>query len=205
MKKILNKYGTLFLFIVFLVICLIINSVKTKQLESKIQNNCVNYTKCYMDKRINDFTEIDSNYNYTINEDSFKKTNKGYYLEVCLNKGNKKCETYKLDFNNKITDDTWIFDNKDTDSKLIEQLENLKKQNNPVNIVVQKLYDKYALPLIECGCKIDCHLEDNYNKDGTISYTIMYSKKNLKTNHYFNYVVKVNKDGSFYILDETEA
>ena len=48
-------------------------------------------------------------------------------------------------------------------------------------------------------------MEFFYEKDGTISWMISYKKKNLKTSHFQQYSVKVNSDGSYQIIDTTEA
>ena len=59
---------------------------------------------------------------------------------------------------------------------------------------------------MEMGYKIECRLLNNdYEKDGTISWMISYKKKNLKTSHFQQYSVKVNSDGSYQIIDTTEA
>ena len=81
-----------------------------------------------------------------------------------------------------------------------------KEKHNPVKKAVNSLYKKYACPLIDEGCKIECRLlRNDYEKDGTISWMISYKKKNLKTSHFQQYSVKVNRDGSYQIIDITEA
>ena len=50
-----------------------------------------------------------------------------------------------------------------------------------------------------------CGSRNDYEKDGTISWMISYKKKNLKTSHFQQYSVKVNSDGSYQIIDTTEA
>ena len=59
---------------------------------------------------------------------------------------------------------------------------------------------------MEMGCKVECRLlRNDYKKDGTISWMVSYNKKNFITSHFQQYSVKVNSDGSYKIIDTTEA
>ena len=71
---------------------------------------------------------------------------------------------------------------------------------------VNSLYKKYECTWIDKGCKVECKLLNNdYEKDGTISWMVSYNKKNFMTSHFCRYDVKVNRDGSYQIIDITEA
>ena len=59
---------------------------------------------------------------------------------------------------------------------------------------------------MEMGYKVECRLlRNDYEKDGTISWMVSYKKKNLITSHFCRYDVKVNSDGTYKIIDTTEA
>ena len=81
-----------------------------------------------------------------------------------------------------------------------------KEKHDPVHKAVDSLYHRYACPLIDMGCKVECRLlNNNYEKDGTISWMVSYNKKNFMTSHFQQYSVKVNRDGTYQIIDKVEA
>ena len=153
-----------------------------------------------------DFDDIYSGYNYLTKKDSFTKTKNGYCLDVEIREDNKTLDTLNFKFDNKVNDTVWIPDYEKLDNEIKNLLDVGKEKHNPVSKAVNSLYKKYARPLIDKGCKVECRLLNNdYEKDGTISWMVSYKKKNLKTSHFQQYSVKVNSDCSYQIIDTTEA
>ena len=135
-----------------------------------------------------------------------RKIKNGYCLNVEIKEDNKTLDTLNFEFNDKANDTLWFPDYKKLDNEIKILLRMEKEKHNPVHKAVDSLYHKYACPLIDMGCKVECKLlRNDYEKDGTISWMISYKKKNLKTSHFQQYSVKVNKDGTYKIIDKTEA
>ena len=206
MNKFLKEYKPLVIFVIFTVICLIVGVYKDKKNQEIIYKNCINDANNYMEDVIKDFNDIYGGYTYLIKEDSFAKTNNAYCLDVEIREDNKTLDTLNFTFNDKIDDTLWLIDYEKLDNEIQKLLRMEKEKHNPVKKAVNSLYKKYACPLIDEGCKIECRLlRNDYEKDGTISWMISYKKKNLKTSHFQQYSVKVNRDGSYQIIDITEA
>ena len=206
MNKLLKEYKSLFVFMIVIVILLIVGVYKDKIIRQKIYENCINYTDNYMEAAMKDFNDIYGGYTYLIKEDSFRKIKNGYCLNVEIKEDNKILDTLNFEFTDKTNDTLWLPDYKKPDNKIENLLEVEKRKHNPVEKAVDSLYKKYACPLIDDGCKVECRLlRNDYEKDGTISWMVSYKKKNLKTSHFQQYNVKVNSDGSYQIIDKTEA
>ena len=206
MNKLLKEYKGLVIFVTIIVILLIVGGYKDKIIKQKIYKNCINYTDNYMEAAMKDFNDIYGGYTYLIKEDSFRKIKNGYCLNVEIKEDNKILDTLNFEFTDKTNDTLWLPDYKKIDNKIENLLEIEKRKHDPVNKAVDSLYNKYALPLMEMGCKVECRLlRNDYKKDGTISWMVSYKKKNLKTSHFQQYSVKVNSDGSYQIIDTTEA
>ena len=210
MNKLLKKYISLGIIAILTFIFLIVGVYKDKKeqeiIRQKAYENCINGADNYMKEAMKDFNEVYCGYTYLIKEDSFTKTNNAYCLDVEIREDNKTLDTLNFEFNDKVSDTVWIPDYKKLDNKIKIVLEVAKEKHNPVSQAVNSLYDKYACPLIDKGCKVECKLlRNDYEKDGTISWMISYKKKNLMTSHFQQYSVKVNKDGSYQIIDTTEA
>ena len=206
MNKLLKEYKGLVIFVTIIVILLIMGGYKDKIIKQKIYENCINYTDNYMEAAMKDFNDIYGGYTYLIKEDSFRKIKNGYCLNVEIKEDNKILDTLNFEFTDKTNDTVWIPDYKKLDNEIKNLLDIEKEKHNPVSKAVNSLYKKYALPLIDKGCKVECRLLNNdYEKDGTISWMVSYKKKNLKTSHFQQYSVKVNSDGSYQIIDTTEA
>ena len=206
MNKLLKEYKSLVVFMIVIVILLIVEVNKDKIIRQKIYENCINYTDNYMEAAMKDFNDIQGGYTYLIKEDSFRKIKNGYCLNVEIKEDNKTLDTLNFEFNDKANDTLWFPDYKKPDNKIENLLRVEKEKHNPVNKAVDSLYHKYACPLMEMGYKIECRLlRNDYEKDGTISWMVSYKKKNLKTSHFQQYSVKVNSDGSYQIIDTTEA
>ena len=206
MNKLLKEYKGLVIFMIVIVILLIVGVYKDKIIRQKIYENCINYTDNYMEAAMKDFNDIYGGYTYLIKEDSFRKIKNGYCLNVEIKEDNKILDTLNFEFTDKTNDTLWLLDYEKLDNEIENLLEVEKRKHNPVSKAVDSLYHKYACPLMEMGYKVECRLLNNdYEKDGTISWMISYKKKNLKTSHFQQYSVKVNSDGSYQIIDTTEA
>ena len=206
MNKLLKEYKSLVIFVTIIVILLIVGGYKDKIIKQKIYENCIKYTDNYMEAAMKDFNDIYGGYTYLIKEDSFRKIKNGYCLNVEIKEDNKILDTLNFEFTDKTNDTLWLLDYEKLDNEIENLLEVEKRKHNPVSKAVDSLYHKYACPLMEMGYKIECRLLNNdYEKDGTISWMISYKKKNLKTSHFQQYSVKVNSDGSYQIMDTTEA
>ena len=206
MNKLLKEYKGLVIFVTIIVILLIVGGYKDKIIKQKIYENCINYTDNYMEAAMKDFNDIYGGYTYLIKEDSFRKIKNGYCLNVEIKEDNKILDTLNFEFTDKTDDTLWLPDYKKPDNKIENLLEIEKRKHDPVNKAVDSLYNKYACPLMEMGCKIECRLlRNDYEKDGTISWMVSYNKKNFMTSHFQQYSVKVNSDGSYQIIDKTEA
>ena len=206
MNKLLKEYKGLVIFVTIIVILLIVGVYKDKIIRQKIYENCINYTDNYMEAAMKDFNDIYGGYTYLIEKDSFAKTNNGYCLNVEIKEDNTTLDTLNFEFNDKANDTLWFPDYKKLDNKTQNLLRVEKEKHDPVHKAVDSLYHKYACPLIDSGCKVECRLlRNDYEKDGTISWMVSYKKKNLITSHFCRYDVKVNRDGSYKIIDKTEA
>ena len=206
MNKLFKEYKSLFIFVTIIVILLIVGGYKDKIIKQKIYENCINYTDNYMEAAMKDFNDIYGGYTYLIKEDSFRKIKNGYCLNVEIKEDNKILDTLNFEFTDKTNDTLWLLDYEKLDNEIENLLEVEKRKHNPVSKAVDSLYHKYACPLMEMGYKVECRLLNNdYEKDGTISWMVSYKKKNLKTSHFQQYSVKVNSDGSYQIIDTTEA
>ena len=206
MNKLFKEYKSLFVFMIVIVILLIVGVYKDKIIRQKIYENCINYTDNYMEAAMKDFNDIYGGYTYLIKEDSFRKIKNGYCLNVEIKEDNKILDTLNFEFTDKTNDTLWLPDYEKLDNEIENLLEVEKRKHNPVSKAVDSLYHKYACPLMEMGYKVECRLLNNdYEKDGTISWMVSYKKKNLKTSHFQQYSVKVNSDGSYQIIDTTEA
>ena len=206
MNKLFKEYKSLVIFVIIIVILLIVGGYKNKIIRQKIYENCIKYTDNYMEAAMKDFNDIYGGYTYSIKKDSFRKTNNGYCLNVEIREDNTTLDTLNFEFNDKANDTLWFPDYKKLDNKTQNLLEKEKEKHNPVHKAVDCLYHKYACPLIDNGCKVECKLlRNDYEKDGTISWMISYKKKNLITSHFQQYSVKVNSDGTYKIIDITEA
>ena len=206
MNKLLKEYKSLFVFMIVIVIHLIVGVYKDNIIRQKIYENCINYTDNYMEAAMKDFNDIQGGYTYLIKEDSFRKIKNGYCLNVEIKEDNKILDTLNFEFTDKTNDTLWLLDYEKLDNEIENLLEVEKRKHNPVSKAVDSLYHKYACPLMEMGYKVECRLlRNDYEKDGTISWMVSYKKKNLKTSHFQQYSVKVNSDGSYQIIDTTEA
>ena len=210
MNKLFKEYKPLVIFVIFTVICFVVGGYKNQKeqeiIRQKTYENCIIEADKYMDEAMKDFNDIYNGYTYLIEKDSFTKTNNGYCLNVEIKEDNKTLDTLNFEFNDKVNDIVWLPDYKKLDNEIQNLLEVEKEKHNPVSKAVNSLYNKYVCPLIDKGCKVECRLLNNdYEKDGTISWMISYKKKNLKTSHFCKYDVKVNRDGSYQIIDKTEA
>ena len=206
MNKLIKEYKSLVIFVTIIVILLIVGGYKDKIIKQKIYENCINYTDNYMEAAMKDFNDIYGGYTYLIKEDSFRKIKNGYCLNVEIKEDNKILDTLNFEFTDKTNDTLWLPDYEKLDNEIENLLEVEKRKHNPVSKAVDSLYHKYACPLMEMGYKVECRLLNNdYEKDGTISWMVSYKKKNLMTSHFQQYCVKVNSDGSYQIIDTTEA
>ena len=206
MNKLFKEYKSLFIFVTIIVILLIVGVCKDKKEQEIIYKNCINDTDNYMEAAMKDFNDIQGGYTYLIKEDSFRKIKNGYCLNVEIKEDNKILDTLNFEFTDKTNDTLWLPDYEKLDNEIQNLLEVEKRKHNPVSKAVDSLYHKYACPLMEMGCKVECRLlRNDYKKDGTISWMVSYNKKNLKTPHFQQYSVKVNSDGSYQIIDKTEA
>ena len=210
MNKLLKEYKSLFIFIIVIIICFIVGVYKNQKEQEIIRQetykNCIKEADNYMREVMKDFDDIYSGYTYLIKKDSFTKTNKAYCLDVEIREDNKTLDTLNFEFNDKANDTLWFPDYKKLDNEIKNLLDVGKEKHNPVSKAVNSLYKKYARPLIDKGCKVECRLlRNDYEKDGTISWMISYKKKNLITSHFQQYSVKVNSDGTYQIIDKTEA
>ena len=206
MNKLFKEYKSLVIFIIVVVILLIVGGYKDKIIKQKIYENCIKYTDNYMEAAMKDFNDIYGGYTYLIKEDSFRKIKNGYCLNVEIKEDNKILDTLNFEFTDKTNDTLWLLDYEKLDNEIENLLEVEKRKHNPVSKAVDSLYHKYACPLMEMGYKVECRLlRNDYEKDGTISWMVSYKKKNLKTSHFQQYSVKVNSDGSYQIIDTTEA
>ena len=206
MNKLFKEYKSLFVFMIVIVILLIVGGYKDKIIKQKIYENCINYTDNYMEAAMKDFNDIQGGYTYLIKEDSFRKIKNGYCLNVEIKEDNKILDTLNFEFTDKTNDTLWLPDYEKLDNEIENLLEVEKRKHNPVSKAVDSLYHKYACPLMEMGYKVECRLLNNdYEKDGTISWMVSYKKKNLMTSHFQQYSVKVNRDGTYKIIDTTEA
>ena len=209
MNKLFKEYKPLVIFVIVIIIFLVVGIYNQKEQEiirQKTYENCIIEADKYMDETMKDFNDIYNGYSYLIEKDSFTKTNNGYCLNVEIREDNKTLDTLNFEFNDKANDTLWFPDYKKLDNKIQNLLEVEKEKHNPVHKVVDCLYHKYACPLSDMGCKVECKLLRNDDeKDGTISWMISYKKKNLKTSHFCKYDVKVNRDGSYQIINKTEA
>ena len=195
---------------IVVVICFIVGVYKSQKEQEIIRQetykNCIKEADNYMREAMKDFDDIYSGYTYLIKKDSFTKTKNGYCLDVEIREDNKTLDTLNFKFDNKVNDTVWIPDYEKLDNEIKNLLDVGKEKHNPVSKAVNSLYKKYARPLIDKGCKVECRLLNNdYEKDGTISWMVSYKKKNLKTSHFQQYSVKVNRDGTYKIIDKTEA
>ena len=182
------------------------NQKEQEIIRQKTYENCIIEADKYMKEAMKDFNDIYGGYTYLIEKDSFTKTNNGYCLNVEIREDNKTLDTLNFEFNDKANDTLWFPDYKKLDNEIKILLRMEKEKHNPVHKAVDSLYHKYACPLIDSGCKIECRLlRNDYEKDGTISWMVSYKKKNLITSHFCRYDVKVNRDGSYKIIDITEA
>ena len=210
MNKLLKEYKPLVIFVIVTVICfsggVYKNQKEQEIIRQKTYKNCINEADNYMKEVMKDFDEVYCGYTYLIKKDSFTKTNNAYCLDVEIREDNKTLDTLNFKFNDKVNDTLWLLDYEKLDKEIENLLEVEKRKHNPVSKAVNSLYNKYVCPLIDKGCKVECRLLNNdYEKDGTISWMISYKKKNLKTSHFQQYSVKVNSDGSYQITDTTEA
>ena len=210
MNKLFKEYKSLVVFITIIVILLFVGGYKSQKEQEIIRQetykNCIKEADNYMREAMKDFDDIYSGYTYLIKKDSFTKTNNAYCLDVEIREDNKTLDTLNFKFDNKVNDTVWIPDYKKLDNEIKILLKVEKEKHNPVHKAVDSLYHKYASPLIDMGCKVECRLlRNDYEKDGTISWMVSYKKKNLKTSHFQQYSVKVNSDGSYQIIDTTEA
>ena len=206
MNKLLKEYKPLFIFVILTVICLIVGVYKDKKNQEIIYKNCINYTNNYMEDVIKDFNDIYGGYTYLIKEDSFAKKNNAYCLDVEIREDNKTLDTLNFKFNDKVNDTLWLPDYEKLDNKIQKLFKIEKERHDPVKKAVHSLYNKYACPLMEMGCKVECRLlKNDYEKDGTISWMVSYNKKNFMTSHFQQYSVKVNSDGSYQIIETIEA
>ena len=206
MNKLFKEYKSLSVFMIVIVILLIVGVYKNNIIRQKIYENCINYTDNYMEAAMKDFNDIYGGYTYLIKEDSFRKIKNGYCLNVEIREDNKILDTLNFEFTDKTNDTLWLPDYEKLDNEIENLLEIEKRKHNPVSKAVDSLYHKYACPLMEMGYKVECRLLNNdYEKDGTISWMVSYKKKNLITSHFQQYSVKVNSDGSYQIIDTTEA
>ena len=210
MNKLIKEYKSLVIFMIVVVICFIVGVYKSQKEQEIIRQetykNCIKEADNYMREAMKDFDDIYSGYTYLIKKDSFTKTKNGYCLDVEIREDNKTLDTLNFKFDNKVNDTVWIPDYEKLDNEIKNLLDVGKEKHNPVSKAVNSLYKKYARPLIDKGCKVECRLLNNdYEKDGTISWMVSYKKKNLKTSHFQQYSVKVNSDGSYQIIDTTEA
>ena len=206
MNKLLKEYKGLVIFVTIIVILLIVGVYKDKIIRQKIYENCIKYTDNYMEAAMKDFNDIYGGYTYLIKEDSFRKIKNGYCLNVEIKEDNKILDTLNFEFTDKENDTLWLLDYEKLDKEIENLLEIEKEKHDPVSKAVDSLYHRYACPLMEMGYKIECRLLNNdYEKDGTISWMVSYKKKNLITSHFCRYDVKVNRDGAYKIIDKTEA
>ena len=206
MNKLFKEYKSLVIFVTIIVILLFVGGYKDKIIKQKIYENCINYTDNYMEAAMKDFNDIYGGYTYLIKEDSFRKIKNGYCLNVEIKEDNKILDTLNFEFTDKTNDTLWLLDYEKLDNEIENLLEVEKRKHDPVHKAVDSLYHKYACPLIDNGCKIECRLlKNDYEKDGTISWMVSYKKKNLMTSHFQQYSIKVNSDGSYQIIDTTEA
>ena len=206
MNKLFKEYKSLFVFMIVIVILLIVGVYKNKIIRQKIYENCINYTDNYMEAAMKDFNDIYGGYTYLIKEDSFRKIKNGYCLNVEIKEDNKILDTLNFEFTDKTNDTLWLLDYEKLDNEIENLLEVEKRKHNPVSKAVDSLYHKYACPLMEMGYKVECRLlRNDYEKDGTISWMVSYKKKNLITSHFCRYDVKINRDGTYKIIDKTEA
>ena len=200
----------LVIFVILTVVFLIVGGYKNQKeqeiIKQKTYENCIIEADKYMDEAMKDFNDIYNGYTYLIEKDSFTKTNNGYCLNVEIREDNKTLDSLNFEFNDKANDALWLPDYKKLDNEIKILLRMEKEKHDPVSKAVDSLYHKYACPLIDLGCKVECRLlNNNYEKDGTISWMISYKKKNLITSHFQQYSVKVNRDGTYKIIDTTEA
>ena len=210
MNKLLKEYKSLVIFIIVIVICFIVGVYKNQKeqeiIEQETYKNCIKEADNYMREAMKDFDDIYSGYTYLIKKDSFTKTKNTYCLDVEIREDNKTLDTLNFEFNDKANDTLWFPDYKKLDNKIKILLRMEKEKHDPVHKAVDSLYHKYASPLIDLGCKVECKLlRNDYEKDGTISWMVSYKKKNLITSHFQQYSVKVNRDGTYQIIDTTEA
>ena len=210
MNKLLKEYKALVIFVTIIVTCLVVGGYKNQKeqeiIRQKTYENCINDADNYMKEAMKDFNDIYNGYTYLIEKDSFTKTNNGYCLNVEIKEDNKTLDTLNFEFNDKANDTLWLPDYKKLDNEIKILLRMEKEKHDPVHKAVDSLYHKYACTLIENGYKIECRLlRNDYEKDGTISWMVSYKKKNLITSHFQQYSVRVNSDGSYQIIDTTEA
>ena len=210
MNKLFKEYKSLVVFVTIIVILLFVGVYKSQKEQEIIRQetykNCIKEADNYMREAMKDFDDIYEGYTYLIKKDSFEKTKNAYCLDVEIREDNKTLDTLNFKFDNKVNDTVWIPDYKKLDNEIQNLLKVGKEKHNPVSKAVNSLYKKYACPLIDKGCKVECRLLNNdYEKDGTISWMVSYKKKNLKTSHFQQYSVKVNSDGTYKIIDTTEA
>ena len=210
MNKLFKEYKPLVIFIIVIVVCFVVGGYKNQKeqeiIRQKTYENCIIEADKYMDEAMKDFNDIYGGYTYLIKKDSFTKTNNGYCLNVEIKEDDKTLDTLNFEFTDKANDTLWFPDYKKLDNKIQNLLREEKEKHNPVHKAVDCLYHKYACPLIDMGCKVECKLlRNDYEKDGTISWMISYKKKNLITSHFQQYSVKVNRDGTYKIIDTTEA
>ena len=210
MNKLLKEYMLLVIFVILTVVFLIVGGYKNQKeqeiISQKTYENCIIEADKYMEDAMKDFNDIYGGYSYLIEKDSFAKTNNGYCLNVEIREDNKTLDTLNFEFNDKANDTLWFPDYKKLDNEIKILLRMEKEKHDPVHKAVDSLYHKYASPLIDIGCKVECKLlRNDYEKDGTISWMISYKKKNLMTSHFCRYDVKVNRDGTYKIIDTTEA
>ena len=206
MNKLLKEYKGLVIFVTIIVILLIVGVYKNKIIKQKVYENCINYTDNYMEAAMKDFNDIYGGYTYLIKEDSFRKIKNGYCLNVEIKEDNKILDTLNFEFTDKTNDTLWLLDYEKLDKEIENLLEIEKEKHDPVSKAVDSLYHKYACPLMEMGYKVECRLlRNDYKKDGTISWMVSYKKKNLITSHFCRYDVKVNRDGSYQIIEMIEA
>ena len=210
MNKLLKEYKPLVIFVILTVVFLIVGGYKNQKeqeiIKQKTYENCIIEADKYMEEAMKDFNDIYNGYTYLIEKDSFTKTNNGYCLNVEIKEDNKTLDTLNFEFNDKANDTLWFPDYKKLDNEIKILLRMEKEKHDPVKKAVDSLYHKYASPLIDIGCKVECRLlRNDYEKDGTISWMVSYNKKNLMTSHFQQYSVKVNSDGSYQIIDKVEA
>ena len=210
MNKLLKEYKPLVVFVIVTFVFLIVGGYKNQKeqeiIREKTYKNCIIEADKYMEDAMKDFNDIYNGYTYLIEKDSFTKTKNAYCLDVEIREDNKTLDTLNFEFNDKANDTLWFPDYKKLDNKTQNLLRVEKEKHNPVHKAVDSLYHKYASPLMEMGYKVECRLlRNDYEKDGTISWMVSYKKKNLKTSHFQQYSVKVNRDGTYKITDTTEA